>query len=204
MVVRPDSGHPPEMVVKCLELLGAAFGTTTNAKGFKMLPSYVRLIQGDGTDETLPHRHLFSKRKGGWGVVEGYTALSVPAYRGPAVLPAASPLGSTVHLNSIMLTPVRESDMTASQQALTWRCSAISAGTWRCSSGRWTTLLLAPVAACCRKSTVTRRSVRTSARGQRSTGSRGTCRRTQSQYVTAITTTTSNRKCLLVYIHVIL
>eukprot|EP00729_Bicosta_minor_P003355 gene3355-28130_t len=41
LVVRPDSGHPPEMVVKCLELLGAAFGTTTNAKGFKMLPSYM-------------------------------------------------------------------------------------------------------------------------------------------------------------------
>lgn len=50
LVVRPDSGHPPEMVVKCLELLGAAFGTTTNAKGYKMLPSYVRLIQGDGID----------------------------------------------------------------------------------------------------------------------------------------------------------
>lgn len=67
LVVRPDSGHPPEMVVKCLELLGAAFGTTTNAKGFKMLPSYVRLIQGDGTDETLPHRHLFQNERGGGG-----------------------------------------------------------------------------------------------------------------------------------------
>ena len=26
LVVRPDSGHPPEVVIKCLELLGAAFG----------------------------------------------------------------------------------------------------------------------------------------------------------------------------------
>lgn len=38
------------MVVKCLELLGASFGTTVNSKGYKMLPSYVRLIQGDGID----------------------------------------------------------------------------------------------------------------------------------------------------------
>lgn len=35
-------------MIKCLELLGHAFGTTTNSKGFKMLPKYVRLIQGDG------------------------------------------------------------------------------------------------------------------------------------------------------------
>jgi nicotinamide phosphoribosyltransferase len=50
LVVRPDSGHPPEMVIKCLELLGSSFGTTINSKGYKMLPSYVRLIQGDGID----------------------------------------------------------------------------------------------------------------------------------------------------------
>merc|ERR1719272_1101266 len=68
LVVRPDSGHPPEVVVKCLELLGSAFGTTTNTKGYKMLPSYVRLIQGDGIDVEMlanicGHLELF-----GWSV----------------------------------------------------------------------------------------------------------------------------------------
>ncbi|EGD73908.1 nicotinamide phosphoribosyltransferase [Salpingoeca rosetta] len=37
-----------EVVVKCLELLGEAFGTLTNSKGYKLLPPYLRLIQGDG------------------------------------------------------------------------------------------------------------------------------------------------------------
>ncbi|CAL4067443.1 unnamed protein product [Meganyctiphanes norvegica] len=48
LVVRPDSGDPPTVVVKCLEILGAAFGTSTNSKGYKVLPPYIRLIQGDG------------------------------------------------------------------------------------------------------------------------------------------------------------
>lgn len=49
VVVRPDSGHPPEVVVKCLQLLAEKFGTTTNSKGF-MLLNNVRVIQGDGID----------------------------------------------------------------------------------------------------------------------------------------------------------
>jgi nicotinamide phosphoribosyltransferase len=49
VVVRPDSGYPPEVVVKCLELLGEKFGTTTNSKGYKVLNN-VRVIQGDGID----------------------------------------------------------------------------------------------------------------------------------------------------------
>jgi len=48
LVIRPDSGDPPKIVVEVLELLGKAFGTTTTPKGYKLLPSYVRIIQGDG------------------------------------------------------------------------------------------------------------------------------------------------------------
>lgn len=55
LVVRPDSGKPVEVVVKSLQLLATAFGTTTNRKGYKVLPSCVRLIQGDGiNEESLP------------------------------------------------------------------------------------------------------------------------------------------------------
>jgi nicotinamide phosphoribosyltransferase len=47
VVIRPDSGNPPEVVLKCLQLLDASFGSVVNEKGFKVLNS-VRVIQGDG------------------------------------------------------------------------------------------------------------------------------------------------------------
>ncbi|CAG2253016.1 NAMPT [Mytilus edulis] len=54
LVVRPDSGDPPEIVVKVLNILGDKFGTSVNSKGYKMLPPYIRVIQGDGISyETL-------------------------------------------------------------------------------------------------------------------------------------------------------
>ena len=54
LVVRPDSGDPATMVCKSLELLGQRFGYTYNTKGYKLLPSCIRLIQGDGVRyETL-------------------------------------------------------------------------------------------------------------------------------------------------------
>jgi nicotinamide phosphoribosyltransferase len=48
LVVRPDSGVPEEIVPQCLCLLADKFGYTMNSKGYRVLPSYVRLIQGDG------------------------------------------------------------------------------------------------------------------------------------------------------------
>ncbi|HEY5268338.1 MAG TPA: nicotinate phosphoribosyltransferase [Candidatus Saccharimonadales bacterium] len=50
VVIRPDSGNPPEVVLKTLQLLAEKFGTTTNTKGFKVLNN-VRVIQGDGINE---------------------------------------------------------------------------------------------------------------------------------------------------------
>ena len=48
LVVRPDSGDPAPTVCKVLDILGERFGTSTNGKGYKMLPNYLRVIQGDG------------------------------------------------------------------------------------------------------------------------------------------------------------
>ena len=48
VVIRPDSGDPATVVCKLLTILGDKFGTTTNDKGFKVLPPYLRLLQGDG------------------------------------------------------------------------------------------------------------------------------------------------------------
>ena len=52
LVIRPDSGDPIKVVREALQRLAAKFGTTTNSKGYKLLPSYVRLIQGDGINPT--------------------------------------------------------------------------------------------------------------------------------------------------------
>ncbi|CAE7699841.1 Nampt, partial [Symbiodinium sp. CCMP2456] len=48
LVVRPDSGDPKTIVVEVLERLSKHFPVTTNSAGFKVLPPYIRVIQGDG------------------------------------------------------------------------------------------------------------------------------------------------------------
>ncbi len=50
VVIRPDSGDPVEVVVRTLEILEEKFGVTVNAKGYKVLPPYIRVLQGDGID----------------------------------------------------------------------------------------------------------------------------------------------------------
>lgn len=52
IVIRPDSGNPREVPVKVIEALMDKFGFVTTNKGFKELPPYLRVIQGDGIDET--------------------------------------------------------------------------------------------------------------------------------------------------------
>jgi nicotinamide phosphoribosyltransferase len=49
VIIRPDSGEPVDMVHRCLERLEVHFGSTKNARGFRVL-QHVRLIQGDGVD----------------------------------------------------------------------------------------------------------------------------------------------------------
>ncbi len=51
LVVRPDSGDPAAMVRMVVGALERKFGSTVNKKGFKVL-NHVRVIQGDGIDET--------------------------------------------------------------------------------------------------------------------------------------------------------
>ena len=50
VVIRPDSGHPPTVVLQSLQLLDEKFGHTLNTKGYKVLNN-VRVIQGDGINE---------------------------------------------------------------------------------------------------------------------------------------------------------
>ena len=48
VVIRPDSGNPIEIVCESIDRLINKFGYHTNRKGYKVLPEYVRVIQGDG------------------------------------------------------------------------------------------------------------------------------------------------------------
>lgn len=51
LVVRPDSGDPTVVPVECIQILMDKFGYTVNKKGYKVLPPYIRVIQGDGINE---------------------------------------------------------------------------------------------------------------------------------------------------------
>ena len=65
VVIRPDSGDPVTVNRQLIEILGAKFGYTTNAKGFKVLNN-VRLIQGDGINELTVRSILGAFMAGGW------------------------------------------------------------------------------------------------------------------------------------------
>lgn len=58
LVIRPDSGNPSDVVVKCLYILEKYYGSTTNSKGYRVLNN-VRVIQGDGIDHSSIRSILF-------------------------------------------------------------------------------------------------------------------------------------------------
>jgi nicotinamide phosphoribosyltransferase len=66
LVVRPDSGHPPEVVAKVLEILGGKFGYTINSKGYRVLNPKVRAIQGDGIDRDMLFQILHRMERFQW------------------------------------------------------------------------------------------------------------------------------------------
>ncbi|XP_071171487.1 nicotinamide phosphoribosyltransferase-like isoform X2 [Mytilus edulis] len=66
LVVRPDSGYPPDIVVKVLDILGKYYKTTINSKGFKLLPPYLRVIQADGVNYETLGAVLENMKKNRW------------------------------------------------------------------------------------------------------------------------------------------
>jgi nicotinamide phosphoribosyltransferase len=58
LVVRPDSGDPARIVLRCLEILDEYFGHTVNEKGYAVLNG-VKLLQGDGIDHKSIEQILF-------------------------------------------------------------------------------------------------------------------------------------------------
>lgn len=79
LIIRPDSGNPPEVVLRCLQLLDKKFGNTINSKGFKVLNN-VKIIQGDGiTEHTI--KEIIAKF-----LAAGYSATNVAFGMGGALL----------------------------------------------------------------------------------------------------------------------
>jgi len=68
LVVRPDSGDPPVIVPQLLDLLGAAFeeDVTKTSTGHKLLPPYIRMIQGDGISYESLGAILDAMAAAGW------------------------------------------------------------------------------------------------------------------------------------------
>ena len=48
LVIRPDSGDPPSMVLRVMQTLERKLGMINNMRGYKILPPYFKVIQGDG------------------------------------------------------------------------------------------------------------------------------------------------------------
>ncbi|CAB4858764.1 unannotated protein [freshwater metagenome] len=62
---RPDSGDIVEVTADTTEWLMDAFGYETNSKGYKILPPYIRVVQGDGvTFSSLREVYIEMERRG--------------------------------------------------------------------------------------------------------------------------------------------
>lgn len=79
VIIRPDSGNPPDVVLKSLQLLDEKFGNTINSKGYKVLNN-VRVIQGDGINQHSIKNILETIIK------NGYSATNVAFGMGGALL----------------------------------------------------------------------------------------------------------------------
>jgi len=66
LVVRPDSGDPPVIVCEVLDILADKFGTTKTETGHKLLPPYIRVIQGDGISYESLKGILAAMEAKGW------------------------------------------------------------------------------------------------------------------------------------------
>jgi nicotinamide phosphoribosyltransferase len=66
LVIRPDSGEPAVVILRVLNILGNKFGYTVNEKGYKVLDSHVRIIQGDGVNIDSIEMILSQMKGYGW------------------------------------------------------------------------------------------------------------------------------------------
>lgn len=51
IVIRPDSGDPKVIPIDVIKMLMNSFGYSTNKYGYKVLPEFIRVLQGDGINQ---------------------------------------------------------------------------------------------------------------------------------------------------------
>lgn len=68
VVLRPDSGDPTVVIEDIFNSVANKFGFETNAKGWKVLPQQVRLIQGDGVNYQNILRINSHLTRAGWSM----------------------------------------------------------------------------------------------------------------------------------------
>jgi nicotinamide phosphoribosyltransferase len=80
LVVRPDSGDPAKVVLRTLQTLERKVGAPKNMRGYKLLPKWLRVIQGDGIDHDSISEILATMK------AHGYSASNVAFGMGGALL----------------------------------------------------------------------------------------------------------------------
>ena len=65
LVIRPDSGDPVAVITEAIERLMVRFGCRTNQKGYRVLPDFIRVIQGDGISLITIEQILSAMKKRG-------------------------------------------------------------------------------------------------------------------------------------------
>lgn len=80
LVVRPDSGPPASVVLKTLQTLERKVGAPQNLRGYKLLPKWLRVIQGDGVDQDSIAEILTTIK------AHGYSASNIAFGMGGALL----------------------------------------------------------------------------------------------------------------------
>ncbi len=63
VVIRLDSGNPVHVVCEAIERLMHIFGFSVNTKGYKMLPPFLRVLQGDGVNSEMIEAILFAMKR---------------------------------------------------------------------------------------------------------------------------------------------
>ncbi|XP_016394343.1 nicotinamide phosphoribosyltransferase-like [Sinocyclocheilus rhinocerous] len=66
LIIRPDSGDPAQTLIEVIKILEECFGCSQNSVGYKVLPSYLRIIQGDGIDLNSINEILEKLSDEGW------------------------------------------------------------------------------------------------------------------------------------------
>ena len=68
LVIRPDSGDIIPTVLRVLQILESRFGTTVNSLGYRVLPEYVRVLQGDGMNINTIEQLCAALAADGWSI----------------------------------------------------------------------------------------------------------------------------------------